>query len=76
MLATAGTQDDVITDFSTGEDLIGLSGGLSFDLLAITQEITNNIPTSQIRIAATGEILATVNGVSTAALIRESFTLV
>ena len=75
VLAT-GTENDVITDFSSGEDLIGLSGGLSFKPLTFTQEITNNVPNAQIRIAATGEILATVNGVFTAVLINESFTLI
>ena len=65
---------NVITDFLVGEDLISLTGGLSFDQLNFNQAITNNITSSEILIAATGEVLATLTNVPTALLGRGSFT--
>ena len=72
----AGAEGDVIADFTSGEDLIGLTGGLTYDQITFTQEITNNVPIASIVIAATGEVLATVSGIPSAALTRESFTIV
>lgn len=71
----AGAGGDVIADFARGEDLIGLSGGLTYDQITFTQEITNNVTIASIVIAATGEVLATVTGIPSAALTRESFTI-
>lgn len=48
---------DTITDFEVGEDLIGLTAGLSFGQLTLTQENQNT------RIAAADQTLAVLNGV-------------
>jgi Ca2+-binding RTX toxin-like protein len=51
---------DTIADFEDGKDLLRLETGLTFSQLSI---VTNN-STTLIRLSATGEILATLNGVT------------
>ncbi len=65
---TAGEGTDIITDFYKGNDLIGLSGGLTFNQLSFTG---NNII-----VTATDEILATLTGISTTTLTAANFTIV
>jgi pimeloyl-ACP methyl ester carboxylesterase len=68
VLASGG--NETITDFRQGEDVIGLSGGLTFDQLNITQGnngaviITKNAPNI---------ILGTVNGVQSNTLVASDF---
>ncbi|MCC5602389.1 beta strand repeat-containing protein [Nostoc favosum] len=64
---TDGEGTDIITDFCKGNDLIGLSGGLTFNQLSFTG---NNII-----VAATDEILATLTGISTTTLTAANFTI-
>ncbi|MCC5630048.1 tandem-95 repeat protein [Nostoc sphaeroides CHAB 2801] len=63
-----GEGTDIITDFCKDNDLIGLSGGLTFNQLSFTG---NNII-----VAATDEILATLTGISTTTLTVANFTIV
>ena len=63
--ATQGT--DAIADFEDGIDRIILTNGLSFGQLDITQSNSDTL----ISLASTGEVLATLTGVS-ANLIRSA----
>jgi len=63
---------DVIADFTSGQDLIGLSGGLSFGQLAITQNTQGNI----IKNILTGEELGVMMGVSANAITSANFLLI
>ena len=59
-LLSTNSSIDVILDFEDGKDLLVLGNGLTFSQLSITQENSATF----IRLSATGEILASVNGVS------------
>ncbi|MEG4802834.1 S8 family serine peptidase, partial [Microcoleus sp. ARI1-A2] len=63
----AGT--DTITDFEVGKDLLVLGNGLTFAQLSITQENSSTF----IRLSATGEILASLNGVTASAINASNF---
>lgn len=62
---------DIITDFTVGEDIIALAAGLRFQDLQIEAVGADSL----IRIAATGEILATLIGVEPLALTSADFTV-
>ena len=64
----AGSGTDTITDFSDGNDLIGLSGGLTFGQLSFSG--------SNIIITSTNEILATLTGINTTTLTSADFLTV
>ncbi|MEG5129114.1 choice-of-anchor D domain-containing protein, partial [Microcoleus sp. ARI1-B5] len=51
---------DIVSDFVTGQDFIGLSGGLSFDQLEITQNNNNAL----IKFKGSGEVFASLTGVN------------
>jgi len=51
---------DIILDFEDGKDLLSLGTNLTFSQLSVTQENSATF----IRLSATGEILASLNGVS------------
>ncbi|MEH2076635.1 MAG: Ig-like domain-containing protein [Nostoc sp.] len=59
---------DTITDFSKGADLIGLSGGLTFNQLSFAS--------NKIVVTATDEILATLTGINATTLTAANFTIV
>ncbi|MEH1966862.1 cadherin-like domain-containing protein [Nostoc sp.] len=61
----AGEGTDTITDFSDGNDLIGLYGGLSFGQLSFSA--------SNIKVTSTNEILATLTGINTTTLTAADF---
>jgi Ca2+-binding RTX toxin-like protein len=63
---------DVIADFTVGQDLMGLSGGLSFGQLAITQNTQGTI----IKNVLTGEELGVMIGVSANAITSANFRLI
>jgi len=65
---------DIITDFTDGQDRIGLSAGLRFDRLSITPGTNPN--DTFIRVASTGEYLAILAGVPSFAIANADFTLV
>ncbi|MEG3972513.1 Ig-like domain-containing protein, partial [Microcoleus sp. T2B6] len=68
----AGQGFDIIADFTLGQDLIGLSGGLSFGQL----EITQNTQGTLIKNLLTGEQLGVMVGVSANAITSANFMLV
>jgi Ca2+-binding RTX toxin-like protein len=68
----AGQGFDRIADFTVGQDLIGLSGGLSFSLL----EITQNTQGTLIKNVLTGEELGVMIGVSANAITSANFRLI
>ncbi|MEG3969333.1 Ig-like domain-containing protein, partial [Microcoleus sp. T2B6] len=69
---TTGQGFDIIADFTIGQDLIGLSGGLSFGQLEITQNTQGTI----IKNLLTGEQLGVMVGVSADAITSANFMLV
>ena len=69
-IATAETPDaaNIITDFTTGEDVLGIAGlGIGFDDLSITQQDDNTL------IAANGSDLAILQGIGADSLIADNF---
>jgi Ca2+-binding RTX toxin-like protein len=68
---TAGEDADLITDFTKGEDLLVLPGGLTFAQLSITQ----NANAAFIRIGQNGQLLAAVNGVLASSIGLNDFTI-
>ncbi|MEM7714507.1 MAG: pre-peptidase C-terminal domain-containing protein [Cyanobacteria bacterium P01_A01_bin.68] len=69
-IATAETPDaaNIITDFTTGEDVLGIAGlGIGFDDLIITQQDDNTL------IAANGSDLAILQGIAADSLIADNF---
>jgi len=65
----SGGGADVITDFKKGEDLIALSRGLTFDQIRVSQGADGAL----ITIPITGEILATITGVTASDITRPDF---
>lgn len=70
-LLSANSSIDVITDFEDGKDLLSLGNGLTFSQLSITQESSATF----IRLSATGEILASLNGVTASLINAADFSL-
>ncbi|MBE9215249.1 pre-peptidase C-terminal domain-containing protein [Plectonema cf. radiosum LEGE 06105] len=69
-IATAEIPDaaNVITDFTSGEDVLGIAGlGIGFDDLSITQQDDNTL------IAANGSDLAILQGIGATSLIIDNF---
>ncbi|MEG3987650.1 calcium-binding protein [Microcoleus sp. S28C3] len=60
---------DIILDFEDGKDLLSLGNNLTFSQLSITQENSATF----IRLSATGEILAALNGVTASAIGAANF---
>lgn len=67
-----GNGVDRINNFQVGETLIGLSGGLTFGGLNITQKANYTL----LEIAASGEDLARLNGVQAISIDSSSFVIV
>lgn len=65
----SGGGADVIVDFEDSQDLIGLSRGLTFAMIKITQGNDGAL----ISIPITGEILATITGISASQISRADF---
>jgi Ca2+-binding RTX toxin-like protein len=72
----SGTGGDTITDFQTGQDLLGLSSGLRFNQLTISQGTGIQAQDTLIRIASTGELLASLTGLSSSSLTQDMFALI
>ena len=64
-----GKGTDQITDFEDGQDVFKLRSGLTFEQLSIAQVNSN----TQIRVADTSEVLATVLGIDTSFIGVEDF---
>ncbi|MEG4231900.1 Calx-beta domain-containing protein [Microcoleus sp. Pol11C3] len=71
-LLSTNSGTDTITDFEVGKDLLVLGNGLSFSQLAIAQDSGATL----IRLAQTGEILASLNGVSASSMSAVNFGLI
>jgi Hemolysin-type calcium-binding repeat (2 copies). len=67
-----GSGFDIIYDFVKGEDLIGLSGGLSFDQL----EISLNNNSALIKLTGSGEVIASLTGVNASLIAVNDFRIV
>ncbi|MBE9215025.1 hypothetical protein IQ247_20540 [Plectonema cf. radiosum LEGE 06105] len=60
---------NIITDFTSGEDVLGIAGlGIGFDDLSITQQDNNTL------IAANGSDLAILQGIAANSLSADNFT--
>ncbi|MEG4503927.1 S8 family serine peptidase, partial [Microcoleus sp. F6_B4] len=70
-LLSTNSGTDTITDFEIGKDLLVLGNGLSFSQLAIAQDSGATL----IRLAQTGEILASLAGVSASSISAANFGL-
>ncbi|MDY6938137.1 MAG: choice-of-anchor Q domain-containing protein [Cyanobacteriota bacterium] len=66
-----GNGNDTIADFESGEDVLALAEGLTFDRLAISQGTSG----AEVRVANTGEVLATLEGVSADTIAAEDFAV-
>jgi len=71
-LLSTNSGTDTITDFEVGKDLLVLGNGLSFSQLTIAQDSGATL----IRFAQTGEILASITGVSASSLSAVNFGLI
>ena len=71
-LLSTNSGTDTITDFEVGKDLLVLGNGLSFSQLTITQDSGATL----IRFAQTGEILASLSGVSANSISAQNFGLI
>jgi Ca2+-binding RTX toxin-like protein len=69
LVLAAGAGTDTFIDFQKGQDLIGLSRGLSFNQVRVTQ---GDFSTT-IEIASNGEILASIAGISSSPLTASDF---
>ncbi|MEZ2233373.1 choice-of-anchor L domain-containing protein [Microcoleus sp.] len=72
---TSGQGSDTVYDFRKGEDLLSLAGGLTFAQLSISHSTNGQdaSPTTFIRIANSGELLAVLNGVQASAIAPSDF---
>jgi hypothetical protein len=71
-LLSTNSGTDTITDFEVGKDLLVLGNGLSFSQLTIAQDSGATL----IRFAQTGEILASLSGVSAIRISAVNFGLI
>jgi Ca2+-binding RTX toxin-like protein len=71
-LLSTNSGTDTITDFEVGKDLLVLGNGLSFSQLTIAQDSGATL----IRFAQTGEILASLTGVSAIRISAANFGLI
>lgn len=60
----AGRGSDIVEDFEVGRDRLQLQGGLSFESLELLADGND----TQVRLAATGEVLATLRGIAPGAI--------
>lgn len=73
---TSGAGATGITQFNVGKDLLGLTGGLSFAQLSVAQGSNGNEFFTQINIAGSNDLLATLKWVNASSITSTSFTLV
>lgn len=72
---TAGVGASTIIDFDICKDLLGLTEGLTFEQLSITQSTCGNQFFTQVNIACTGDLLAILNGVQAYTITSSLFTI-
>lgn len=73
LAASSGT--DIITDFTAAQDLIGLSGGLTFADLTFTQVNGLNTTDTLISITNSNELLAIMTGVQASTITSVDFSI-
>ena len=73
---SAGIGASAIVNFDIGKDLLGLSGGLTFGQLSITQGTNGDEFFTQIGVAGSSDILATLDWVQANTITSSSFTIV
>ena len=76
VLVAANNGIDTIVDFMDGEDRIGLSGGLNFGQLNITQGTGANVNDTLISLKSNDDLLAILTGVESSTLNGADFTMV
>ena len=69
---SSGTGSTTINQFQS-HDRLGLIGGLSYDQLSITQNQQGNEFSTQVSIASTGDLLASLKWVEASSITRNSF---
>ncbi|MBD2180129.1 GDSL-type esterase/lipase family protein [Aerosakkonema funiforme] len=67
---------DTISDFTDSQDVLGLSGGLTFQQLSIIQGTDVNWNNTLVKITSTDELLATLNGIQATSITVNDFTVV
>lgn len=67
---------DTIFDFTDGEDLIGLAGGLTFEALTIIQGVGSSRGDTLVNLTASNELLATLLGAESSTITSADFTTV
>jgi Ca2+-binding RTX toxin-like protein len=73
---TAGEGASTISNFKSGKDLLVLTDGLTFEQLSITQGNHGNEFFTQVSVANSNDLLATLNWVQADTITSSSFTLV
>ncbi|NER96177.1 MAG: calcium-binding protein [Symploca sp. SIO1B1] len=73
---TSGSGASQIIQFDVGKDLLGLTEGLTFEQLSITQGSNGNEFFTEISIAGSNDLLTTLNWVQADAITASSFTAV
>jgi len=73
---TPGEGASTIINFERGKDLLALTDGLSFEQLSITQGNNGNQFFTQVSVANSNDLLATLNWVQADTITSSSFTLV
>ncbi|MFB2879851.1 calcium-binding protein [Floridanema aerugineum] len=70
----AGTGTDAIFDFIVGSDRFGLTNGLTFEQLKVSQGTGNNASNTVISLVSNNEVLATLIGIQANAISSTDFT--
>ena len=71
-----GAGTDTITDFKDKEDKLGLSGGLAFNQLRITQGTEANAKNTLIQLNSSNEVLSILTGVQADVITSKDFVIV
>lgn len=71
-----GAGTDTVTDFKDNEDKLGLSGGLTFNQLRITQGTGANAENTLIQLNSSNELLTILNNVQTDVITSKDFVIV
>ncbi len=64
---------DIITDFTDSQDRLGLQNGLNFAALKFIQGTGENVNSTFIQVASTGEVLAVLSGISATSINSADF---
>ncbi|HEY9605480.1 MAG TPA: calcium-binding protein, partial [Allocoleopsis sp.] len=73
---TAGDGASTIINFEIGTDLLGLTDGLTFEQLAIAQGTRGDKYFTQVSVASSGDLLATLSGVQADSITGSSFSVI